>query len=115
VINAAPGATLTCGDERLPPESDHIGVWVATGLGDGQYPVYADMLDLPGGGLRVARIVIDCLGTEPQRQSDDLRSELTDVLSGPAGCRDGRCRAPVRRGSDRGRGATTSRDRRRWR
>jgi len=79
VIDASTGATLDCDDDNLPPGMDHIGVFVSTGLGDGRYPVYADLIELPGAGTRVARIVIDCLGTEPETQSDDLRAEMIDA------------------------------------
>ncbi len=65
---AGAGSTLNCG------EGLDVGVYVTTGLGDGHYPVYADVQRLPGAGERVARIVIDCLGVEPE--SDDAREQL---------------------------------------
>lgn len=81
VLGAAVGATLDCDDGDLPNGMDHVAVFVPTGLGDGRYPVYVDLTELPGGGTRVARIIVDCLGTEPETQSDDLRQELVDVLA----------------------------------
>jgi hypothetical protein len=75
------GARLDCNDDNLPDGLDHIGAYVPTGLGDGHYPIYADVMEVPGGGTRVARIVIDCLGTEPETQSDDLREATIDVVT----------------------------------
>jgi hypothetical protein len=49
-------------------------VYVPTGLGDGRFPIYADTIEVPGAGTRVARIVIDCLGVEDE--SDELRDRL---------------------------------------
>lgn len=76
------GARLDCNDEQLPEGVDHVGAFVPTGLGDGRYPIYADVVEVPGGGTRVARIVIDCLGTESEPQSDDLRGEMLDAVKG---------------------------------
>lgn len=67
------GSTLNCGEDV------DVGVYVATGFGDGHYPVYADVREVPGAGERVARIVIDCLGVEPG--SDDLRGQLVTAVS----------------------------------
>jgi hypothetical protein len=75
--DAGAGAQLGCGEENLP-ESGHMGVFVSTGLGDGEYPVYAELIDVPGAGERVARIVVDCLGVE------DESGELRERLSGAA-------------------------------
>jgi hypothetical protein len=80
IMDAEIGAKLDCQDDNLPTGMDHIGVWVHTGLGDGRYPVYADVTTVPGAGRRVARIVIDCLGIEPEAQSKMLREELLGVL-----------------------------------
>jgi hypothetical protein len=83
ILDGWTGALLDCGDaERLPDGVDNAGVWAATGLGDGRYPVYVDLTEVPGAGLRVARIVIDCLGTEAESASDSLREELVDVVHG---------------------------------
>ena len=73
-------ATLDCDDDNLPDGFDGVGVFVATALGDGRYPVYADLVEVPGAGERVARIIIDCLGTEPEAPSDELRAELVDAV-----------------------------------
>jgi len=75
VIGASVGATLDCGED-LPEGIDHVGAFVASGLGDGRYPVYADLVDVPSAGQRVARIVIDCLGVEDE--SGDLREQLSE-------------------------------------
>jgi hypothetical protein len=55
-----------------------IAVWSFTGVGDGTYPVYADIWDTPAFGRLVARIVIDCMGVEDD--SDDVRRYLRDVV-----------------------------------
>jgi len=73
ILDAGPACQLDC-DEANLPEGGHMGVYVATGLGDGTYPVYADTVDVPSAGKRVARIVIDCLGVE--NESNDLREQL---------------------------------------
>jgi len=80
ILGASPGAPLDCAEDNLPKGFDHMGVYVTTGLGDGHYPIYADVVEVPGGGTRVARIVIDCLGTEAETQSDDLREEMVDAV-----------------------------------
>jgi hypothetical protein len=82
ICEARPGTQLNCGEERI----EHVGVYVTTGLGDGSYPVYADVIEVPDAGKRVARIVIDCLGVEPE--SEDLRGYLvaaTDQLNATTG------------------------------
>lgn len=81
IIGAEVGAPVDCGEDNFPPGFDHIGVYVTTGLGDGHYPVYADVIAVPGAGTRVARIVIDCLGTEPEAESEDLRQEMIDTVA----------------------------------
>jgi hypothetical protein len=68
------GARLECA------EGQDVGVYVATGLGDGRYPVFADIIEVPGAGKRVARIVVDCLGVEDEPASADLRGWLTASL-----------------------------------
>jgi hypothetical protein len=74
------GVRIDC-DEDLPEGIDHIGVWIGTGIGDGRYPVYADLIEVPGaGGWRVARIVIDCLGMEDEPQSAMLREDLIEAV-----------------------------------
>jgi hypothetical protein len=75
--DAGAGAQLDCGEENLPG-SGHVGVFIPTGLGDGEYPVYAELIDVPGAGERVARIVIDCLGVEDE--SGDLRERLSGAV-----------------------------------
>jgi hypothetical protein len=88
MVGAGSGAPMDCDEENLPPGFDHMGVYAPTGLGDGHYPVYADLMDVPGAGTRTARIIIDCLGTEPDQQSDDLREtmvEATDFLRDTTG------------------------------
>ena len=75
IEDADAGCRLDCDEENLP-EGGHMGVYVTTGLGDGTYPVYADVIEVPSAGQRVARIVIDCLGTEPE--SVDLRERLAE-------------------------------------
>jgi hypothetical protein len=77
IIEASAGAHLDCGEEDLDEISGHVGAFVATGLGDGRYPIYADVVRVRGAGERVARIVIDCLGVEPE--SGGLREQLGDV------------------------------------
>ena len=47
VIDAAIGARMDCDDDKLPEGIDHAGVFVTTGLGDGRYPVYADVNGTP--------------------------------------------------------------------
>src|SRR5271157_2382525 len=79
LIETSVGAKLDCDDDNLPEGMDHVGVYVTTGLGDGRYPVCADVTELPGGGTRVARIVIDCPGTEAEAQSDDLRQTMVEI------------------------------------
>lgn len=75
------GADLAgdCGYGTLPAGVEDVGVWSTTGLGFGRYPVYVDVIDTPQTGPRVARIVIDCLGTEADPASADLRGELFDI------------------------------------
>jgi hypothetical protein len=99
ILGASPGAPLDCAEDNLPKGFDHMGVYVTTGLGDGHYPIYADVVEVPGGGTRVARIVIDCLGTEAETQSDDLREEMVDAVDNTAGADRGRdrCEAALRR------------------
>jgi hypothetical protein len=80
--DAEVGVTLDCGDDNMPEGIDHIGVYVSTGFGDGRYPIYADVMTVPGGGTRVARIVIDCLGLESDPESDDLREHMVDAVRG---------------------------------
>ncbi|MGO8906625.1 MAG: hypothetical protein ACLQMH_13520 [Solirubrobacteraceae bacterium] len=77
IMGADAGVPLDCDEENLP-ESGHVGAYLTTGLGDGRYPIYADVVDVPGAGQRVARIVIDCLGAEPE--SDDLRERLAESV-----------------------------------
>jgi hypothetical protein len=73
-----PADTDAPSDEPERPDwVDHVGVWVPTGLGDGRYPVYADVAQIPGAGARVARIVIDCLGTEAE--SEMLRADTLNA------------------------------------
>ncbi len=80
-LAADSGAKIDCDDDDMPEGTDHIGVWVGTGMGDGRYPVYADLIEVPGaGGWRVARIVIDCLGMEDEPQSAMLREDLIDAV-----------------------------------
>ena len=80
-LEARTGAKIDCDDDNMPEGTDHIGVWVSTGMGDGRYPVYADLIEVPGaGGWRVARIVIDCLGMEDEPQSAMLREDLIDAV-----------------------------------
>ncbi|HZO77793.1 MAG TPA: hypothetical protein VFB39_07090 [Solirubrobacteraceae bacterium] len=67
------GSPLTCHEDEV------VGAYVATGLGDNEYPIYADVVEVPGAGERVARITIDCLGVEPE--SDDLRGRLVGAVS----------------------------------
>jgi hypothetical protein len=55
-----------------------IAVWSCTGVGNGRYPVYADTFDTPVFGKQVARIVVDCMGVEPE--SDDVRRYFTDTV-----------------------------------
>ncbi|HXW58289.1 MAG TPA: hypothetical protein VEJ23_02295 [Solirubrobacteraceae bacterium] len=74
ILTADPAVRLDCDEENLPEGG--LGLYVATGLGDGSYPVYADVIDVPSAGKRVARIVIDCLGTEDE--SDELRERLAE-------------------------------------
>jgi hypothetical protein len=95
ICEAGPeGVGLECGEEGLA-ETDHVGVYVPTGLGDGCFPIYADTIEVPGAGTRVARIVIDCLGVEDE--SDELR----DRLIGATGQLRERTRWPVRLPYDR--------------
>jgi hypothetical protein len=82
LIDAGIGARMDCDDDNLPEGIDHAGVFVTTGLGDGRYPVYADVMELPGGGTRVACIIVDCLGTEPETPSDNLRESMVDAVEG---------------------------------
>jgi hypothetical protein len=81
ILDANPTCGLDCGDEPVPPTNEFVGVWSATGVGDGRYPVYVDLIDTPDSGIQVARIVIDCLGTEPDPASADLRGKLFDIAA----------------------------------
>ncbi len=64
-----PGTTVDCGDKGLHPRAGQIGAFVHTGIGDGRYPVYAEVADVPWWGRRVVRIVIDCsLGIEDEER-----------------------------------------------
>jgi len=49
-LEARTGAKIDCDDDNMPEGTDHIGVWVSTGMGDGRYPVYADLIEVPGAG-----------------------------------------------------------------
>lgn len=73
IMDARVGTDLDC------ETAETVGVFVATGLGDGVYPVYADVVDVPGAGRRVARIVIDCLGVE--EESGELRELLGESVA----------------------------------
>jgi hypothetical protein len=70
------------GPEGAPLECDEgtaVGLFVPSGLGDNQgYPVYVDVVDVPGAGERVARVTVDFLGVE--EESTDLRGRLVATI-----------------------------------
>lgn len=64
--NGASGATLARmgGELEFPTGAPSAAVAFRTGLGDGVYPVFATIVDVPGWGKRVGKIEILMLDDE---------------------------------------------------
>src|SRR5262249_48624356 len=74
IMRAEAGCHLDCEENEFGP----VGAYVTSGLGDGRYPISAGVVEVPGAGKRVARLVVDFLGVEPE--SHELRGRLVATV-----------------------------------
>jgi len=61
---------------NYPMGHEGLGVMVSTGLGDGTYPVYAEVEEVEGWGKRIKKVWVEFISDDEIKEMKDYRDEI---------------------------------------